>query len=144
VSKIATDYFKAAHPRIDGETQLSSVLILIKDVDMSIENWSEEITLVDLVKEPDMGGELQTVIGMVTSESKFNVVVDFSEVDIVSSSSIAKLLKLRKVLKANGNHLVISSVNPATMRIFDMTGLNSVFDFVEDKFVALAGLPVAV
>jgi len=111
---------------------------------MSIENWSEEIMLVDLVKEPDMGNELQTVIGMVTSESKFNVVVDFSEVDIVSSSSIAKLLKLRKVLKANGNHLVISSVNPPTMRIFDMTGLNSVFDFVEDKFVALAGLQVAV
>lgn len=111
---------------------------------MSIENWSEEITLVDLVKEPDMCGELQTVIGLVTSESKFNVVVDFSEVDILSSSSIAKLLKLRKVLKENGNHLVISSINPVTMRIFDMTGLNSVFDFVEDKFVALAGLQVTV
>ena len=99
---------------------------------------------VDLVKEPDMGNELQTVIGLVTSESKFNVVVDFSEVDILSSSSIAKLLKLRKVLKENGNHLVISSVNAATMRIFDITGLNSVFDFVEDKFVALAGLQVTV
>ena len=111
---------------------------------MSIENWSEEITLVNLVKEPDMGNELQTVIGLVTSESKFDVVVDFSEVDIVSSSSIAKLLKLRKVLKENGNHLVISSVDLRTMRIFDMTGLNSVFDFVEDKFVALAGLQVTV
>ena len=111
---------------------------------MSIENWSEEIMLVDLVKEPDMGNELQTVIGLVTSESKFNVVVDFSEVNIVSSSSIAKLLKLRKVLKEGGNHLVISSVTPSTMRIFDITGLNSVFDFVEDKFVALAGLQVTV
>ena len=120
------------------------LLKLIKDVNMSIENWSEEITLVDLVKEPDMCGELQTVIGLVTSESKFDVVVDFCEVDILSSSSIAKLLKLRKALKENGNHLVISSVNPATMRIFDMTGLNSVFDFVEDKFVALAGLQVTV
>jgi len=120
------------------------LLKLIEDVNMSIENWSEEIMLVDLVKEPDMGNELQTVIGLVTSESKFNVVVDFSEVDILSSSSIAKLLKLRKVLKENGNQLVISSATPATMRIFDITGLNSVFDFVEDKFVALAGLQVTV
>jgi len=116
--------------------------MLIEDVNMSIENWSEEIVLVNLVKEPDMGNELQTVIGLITSESKFDVVVDFSEVDIVSSSSIAKLLKLRKVLRDNGNHLVISSVNRRTMRIFDMTGLNGVFDFVEDKFVALAGLQV--
>ena len=120
------------------------LLKLIKDANMSIENWSEEIMLVDLVKEPDMSNELQTVIGLVTSESKFNVVVDFSEVDILSSSSIAKLLKLRKVLKENGNHLVISSVNAATIRIFDITGLDSVFDFVEDKFVALAGLQVTV
>ncbi|MBN1456830.1 MAG: STAS domain-containing protein [Sedimentisphaerales bacterium] len=111
---------------------------------MSIENWSEEIMLVNLVKEPDLGNELQTVIGLVTSESKFDVVIDFSEVDILSSSSIAKLLKLRKVLKEKGNHLVISSVDAPTMRIFDMTGLNSVFDFVEDTFVALAGLQVTV
>lgn len=107
---------------------------------MGIQNWSEEVILVNLAKEPDMGEELQTVIGMVTDKDNVDVVVDFSDVDVVTSSSIAKLLKLRKVLCDNGQKLVFSTVPPKTRSIFSVTGLDNVFNFVEDQFVALASL----
>jgi len=107
---------------------------------MGIQNWSENVILVNLAKEPDMGEELQTVIDVVSEDTAQSVVVDFSETDIVTSSSIAKLLKLRKVLHDNNQSLVFSSVKPKTRSIFNVTGLDSVFEFMDDAFIALASL----
>ena len=106
---------------------------------MGIQNWSEDVILVSLAKEPQMGEELEAVIEMV-SEKDHDVVIDFADVDIVTSSSIAKLLKLRKGLKDSGRRLVFSSISARTKGIFTVTGLEGVFEFVEDQFLALAGL----
>lgn len=107
---------------------------------MGIQNWSESIILVTLAKEPQLGEELQTAIGMVTSNGGRDVVVDFADVSIITSSSISKLLKLRKVLADADRKLVLSSVSSKTKEVFVLTGLNTVFEFVEDQFLALAGL----
>ena len=107
---------------------------------MGIQNWSENVVLVNLAKEPDMGEELQAVIDMIIEDTEQNVVIDFADVDIVTSSSIAKLLKLRKVLHDNGRNFLFSSVSPKTRSIFNVTGLDSVFEFIDDQFIALASL----
>ncbi|MHC4855158.1 MAG: STAS domain-containing protein [Planctomycetota bacterium] len=107
---------------------------------MGIQNWSENVILVNIAKEPDMGEELQTVIDVITENRAQSVVVDFSDADIITSSSIAKLLKLRKVLHDNDQTLVFCSVHPKTRSIFNVTGLDSVFDFMDDQFIALASL----
>ena len=107
---------------------------------MGIQNWSEEIVLVDLPPEPDMGDELKTVTELVRDRGDCEVVVDFSRIDIVTSSSLSKLLKLRKLLGDCGHRLVFCSVAPATKGIFTVTGLDGVCEIVDDKFVALASL----
>jgi anti-anti-sigma factor len=107
---------------------------------MAIQNWSEDILLVDLPQEPEMGDELKTVISEVRDRGDCDVVIDFSSVDIVTSSSLSKLLKLRKLLGDCGHRLVFCSVAAATKGIFTVTGLEGVFDMSDDKFVALAGL----
>jgi len=107
---------------------------------MGIQNWSEDILLVDLPQEPEMGDELKTVIATVRDRGDCDVVVDFSNVDIVTSSSLSKLLKLRKLLGDCGHRLVFCSVAAATKGIFTVTGLDGIFEIAADKFVALASL----
>ena len=107
---------------------------------MGIQNWSEEIILVNLAEEPQMGEELAIVTDTAGDRGNCDVVVDFADVDIVTSSSIAKLLKLRKTLVDCDKRLVFCSVSTKTKKIFTLTGLNNVFEFVDDQFVALAGL----
>jgi len=65
---------------------------------MGIQNWSDDVILVDLPQEPHMGEELKTVTGIVRDRGNCDVVIDFSSIDIVTSSSLSKLLKLRKLL----------------------------------------------
>lgn len=107
---------------------------------MGIQNWSEEIILVDLPAEPEMGDELKTITEMVRDRGDCEVVVDFSKVDIITSSSLSKLLRLRKLVGDCGHRLVFCSVAPATKGIFTVTGLDGVFEIVDDKFIALASL----
>ncbi len=107
---------------------------------MAIQNWSEDIILVDLPPEPEMADELETVTSTVRDRGDCEVVIDFSGVDIVTSSSISKLLKLRKLLGDCGHRLVFCSVAPATKGIFTVTGLDGIFELADDKFVALASL----
>jgi anti-anti-sigma factor len=107
---------------------------------MGIQNWSENIVLVDLPQEPEMGDELKAVTEIMRDRGDCDLVVDFSSVDIVTSSSLSKLLKLRKLVGDCGHRLVFCSVAPATKGIFTVTGLDGVFELADDKFVALAGL----
>ena len=110
--------------------------------EMGIQNWSEDIVLVDLPAEPQLGDELQTVIDIVRDRGDCEVVVDFSSVDIITSSSLSKLLRLRKLLADCEHRLVFCNVAAATRGIFMVTGLDTVFEFADDKFVALAGLQI--
>jgi len=107
---------------------------------VGIENWSESIILVNLAPEPQMSEELRTVIEIAEERSDCDVVIDFAEIEVVTSSSIAKLLKLRKTLNDRGHRLVLSSLTAQTKGVFLVTGLEDAFDFIDDQFVALASL----
>ena len=107
---------------------------------MGIQDWSEDIILVDLPTEPEMGDELKTVTEMVRDRGDCDVVIDFSSVDIVTSSSLSKMLRLRKLLADCGHRFVFCSVAAATKGIFTVTGLDGIFELADDKFVALASL----
>jgi len=107
---------------------------------MGIQNWSEDIMLVDLPLEPEMGEELKTITQIVRDRGDCEVVIDFSRVDIITSSSLSKLLRLKKLVNDCGHRLVFCNVAPATKGIFTVTGLDGIFEIVDDKFVALASL----
>jgi len=107
---------------------------------MGIQDWSENVILVDIASEPDMCDELKTITDMVRHRKNCSVVIDFSEADIVTSSSLAQLLRLQKILDDNNQQFVLCGTSPKTRGIFAITGLDKVFEFVEDRFIALAGL----
>ncbi len=107
---------------------------------MGIQNWSEDIILVDLPEEPEMIDELRTVAQMVRDRGNCDVVIDFDAVDIITSSSLSALLRLQKLLTDSGHRLVLSNVAPATKSVFTVTGIDGLFEFVNDKFIALTSL----
>jgi len=109
---------------------------------MAIQNWSDEIVLVELPPEPYICDDLGTVTELVRDRGDCDVVIDFSRVDIVTSSSLSKLLRLQKLLADCGHRLIICGLAPATAGIFTVTGLEELFEIVDDKSVALASLQI--
>ncbi len=109
---------------------------------MGIQNWSDDVVLVDLPREPQMVDELKAVTEIVRDRGDCDVVIDFSSVDIVTSSSLSKLLRLRKLLADCSHQLIFCGVAAATKGIFTVTGLGGIFELADDKFVALASLQI--
>jgi anti-sigma B factor antagonist len=107
---------------------------------MSIHRWSQDVILVDLPRDLEKHNELQAVIGIVRDRSDCDVVIDFSHVDVVGGACLAGLVELRRLLNDCGHKLTLCSVAPATRGVFTITRLDDLFEFVEDRFAALASL----
>jgi anti-anti-sigma factor len=107
---------------------------------MGIQDISENVILADVAPEPSLNEELRNVTETVRERGDCDVIIDFSKIDIVTSSSLSKLLKLRKLLMDCNRRLLLCCVARATRAIFSVTALDNVFEMVDDKFAAMASL----
>lgn len=105
---------------------------------MEIRDLSENILLLEASPEPSFNEELAKTIDIVRERGDCcDVVIDFAKVDIVTSSSLSKLLKLRKLLMDVNHTLVFCGVARATKGIFSVTALDSVFTMAADRQSAI-------
>ena len=104
---------------------------------MEIIDLSENILLVEASPEPGFNEDLASTIDTVRERKDgCDAIIDFSHVDIVTSSSLSKLLKLRKLLMDDNHSLFLCNVARATKGIFSVTALDSIFTIVPDKTAA--------
>jgi anti-anti-sigma factor len=104
---------------------------------MAIQNLSENIVVVTLPEEPLINNDLENVNEFINKEGNCHVVIDFSRVEVLTSSNLSNLLILRESLRKSGYQLVFCSVSMATKGIFIVAGLDTFFDFADDKLAAL-------
>ncbi len=104
---------------------------------MSICRWSQDVIFVDLPENLERHHELQTVITMLREGRACNVVVDFSQVQVVGAAAWAQLQKIQKLVHEGGHKLTLCHVAPALRGIFTIARRDDLFEFAEDRFAAL-------
>ena len=109
---------------------------------MGIEDWSEEITVVELNDDPQFSDDL-AALGERLDRSPADVVLNFAAVSFINSSDVARLLRLRKRQINAGRHLLLCGVNTQVWGVFLVTGLDKIFEFINDIPTALATLQMA-
>jgi len=108
---------------------------------MPIENWSDNVLLVQLADDPQFTDDMNAVLEAVEVRESLDVVLNFQNVTFVNSSNIAKLLKLRKIVSVNRQRkLRICAVNTHVWGVFLVTGLDKIFDVYDDVASGLASL----
>ena len=107
---------------------------------MSVENWSEDILVVELQDDPAFSDDVKAVIDQVDGLKEVNVVLNLAGVNYINSSNIAKLLKLRKKLHARKRRLVLCGIDTNVWGVFLVTGLDKVFDFADNVAMGLASV----
>lgn len=104
---------------------------------MGIKNYSEEVILATLPREPQLGDELETLTELASEGCDHDVIIDFSNVVVLTSESLCSLMILDKYLSATGRKLVFCSASAEVRHVFKRTGLAAVFSFVDDEYAAL-------
>ena len=108
---------------------------------MPIQNWSENILLVELQDDPNFSDDLNALLDQISGKSDQDVVLDFSSVSFLNSSNIAKLLKLRKTVSVNNRRkLKLCGINTHVWGVFLVTGLDNVFEYADDVASGLASI----
>ncbi len=70
----------------------------------------------------------ERLIDSATTRSAMRLVLDFSEVQYLSSPALGKLINLKKQVRSVGRQLILRHVNPDLLEVFRITRLDQVFD----------------
>lgn len=111
---------------------------------MSVKEWSDNIYLGELQDDPLFSDDLNALQEAVERTPGTHVVLDFSGVNFLNSSNIAKLLKLRKIMTSSKGRLRLCGINTSAWGVFLVTGLDKIFEFCDDVPSGLASVQLDV
>ena len=109
---------------------------------MSIQKWSDEVTVVELFDSPQFADDLSALMEEL-DDAPTDVVLNFAGVDFINSSDVSKLLRLRKKMMALRRRLILCDVTPPVFGVLKTTGLDRMFDFAGDVATGLATVQLA-
>ncbi len=109
---------------------------------MTVENWSENILVAELLGDPTFSDDILALVDEVDKKNDVDVVLNFAAVSYLNSSNIAKLLKLRKRLIGNKRRLVLAGIDTTVWGLFLVTGLDKVFEFADSVATGLAAVQI--
>jgi anti-anti-sigma factor len=106
---------------------------------MTIQNWSDTITVVELTDDPQFTDELNALTESY-EDKPCDVALNMSGVGFINSSNISRLLRLRKLILSRQRKLILAAVTTQVWGVFLVTGLEKIFEFTKDMSTALATL----
>jgi anti-anti-sigma regulatory factor len=106
---------------------------------MGIKNISNDVLLVELPsKSTKIANQLKALNEAVSKKGDCDVIIDFSRVEIINSANISNLLILHNMQEGSGRQLILCNVATVTKCIFVVAGLNTIFNFADNKSKAMA------
>lgn len=83
----------------------------------------------------ELGDEM---FALVEKENRRSLLLNFSNVEFLSSAALGKLIKLEQHVKKHAGRLKLSNIRPEIYEVFAITRLNQLFDIKTDEADALA------
>ncbi len=79
------------------------------------------------------------LFALVEEDGRKRVILDFSNVEYLSSAALGKLITMDKKVKASSGKLRLCSIRPDIYEVFAITKLNKLFDIKDAQEDALQG-----
>lgn len=80
------------------------------------------------------------LFSLVEEDGRSKIILDFSNVEYLSSAALGKLITMDKKVKAAKGKMRLCSVRPDIYEVFAITKLNKLFDMQDDQEQALKGM----
>jgi len=80
------------------------------------------------------------LFALIEEDGRQKIVLDFSNVEYLSSAALGKLITMDKKVKAAKGKLRLCAIRPDIYEVFAITKLNKLFDMKDNLEAALQGL----
>jgi anti-sigma B factor antagonist len=114
----------SAHRRINA-SKVGDVTV-VKFIDKKI---------LDEASIQELGAEL---FSLVEHDNRKSILLNFTDVEFLSSAALGKLITLDRKVKAAKGRLKMSNIRPEIFEVFQITKLNKVFDIRSDEAEAIS------
>lgn len=106
---------------------------------MTLNQWDDNILILELLDEPDFSEDTDTLILKLREGNELfpNVIVDLQNVATLNSSNLGALIEIKKILQTKDRRMVICNISDPIWSTMLATGLDQVFEFIEDTTTAL-------
>jgi anti-anti-sigma factor len=106
---------------------------------MTLNKWDDNILILELLDEPDFSEDTDTLLLKLRegNEPFPNVIVDLQNVATLNSSNLGALIEIKKILQTKDRRMVICNISDSIWSTMLATGLDQVFEFIEDTTTAL-------
>ncbi len=82
----------------------------------------------------------EKLLDLINSHNEHRLVMDFQQLDYISSAGLRVLLMAAKILKPENGKLVLSSLQEHLKEVFEITGFQSIFPIFTNKEEALKNI----
>lgn len=79
----------------------------------------------------------EQLFGLVDAEGRRKLLLNFGNVEYLSSAALGKLITLNKKLQAVGGRLILANIDPQIHEVFEITKLDKFFNIQKDEQTAL-------
>jgi anti-sigma B factor antagonist len=103
-----------------------------------------EVTVVNFTDKKILDEQNIQVIGeqlfsLVDELGRRKLLLNFSNVEYLSSAALGKFITLNKKVKGAGGKLILCSIDPQIYEVFEITKLDKLFNIQKDEQAALQG-----
>jgi len=101
-----------------------------------------DVTVVNFVDRKILDEQNIAIIGeqlfsLVEEEGRRNLLLNFGNVEYLSSAALGKLITLNKKLKDAGGRLILCNIDDNIYEVFEITKLDKFFKIMKDEQTAL-------
>ena len=108
---------------------------------MSLNQWNDDIVILELLDEPDFSEDTDVLLAKLRDDQNYpDVVIDLQKVSNLNSSNLGALIEIKKLLQTKDKRMLICNISDSIWSTMLATGLDQVFEFIENTMVALASL----
>src|ERR671939_291961 len=79
----------------------------------------------------------EQLFGLVDEEGPRKILLNFSNVEYLSSAALGKLITLNKKLQQAGGRLILCNIDPQILEVFEITKLDKFFNIQKEEQAAL-------
>jgi anti-sigma B factor antagonist len=79
----------------------------------------------------------EQLFSLVDESGRKKILLNFGNVEYLSSAALGKLITLNKKLQAAGGRLILCNIDPQIYEVFEITKLNKLFNIHKEEQAAL-------
>lgn len=104
---------------------------------MRNENGGVSILILKGYLDAHTAPDLETSFQKLVDEKKYNIVVNFSDLNYISSAGLGVFMGFIEDIRKNGGDIKLTNMKPKIYRVFDLLGFPTLYDILDEEEKAI-------